>query len=237
MARDSEWSYSDLLVSSVEDGRITVTLGDNRYDEGETEGVIADCQSVGGPDGFYSVPAVADENGSPQAFSHTIGNESFVFGTWDNRSIANCGSLKPGDRAIVTTGPTRLLVKDSSDSINMVTKAADLPEEKDATTGAVLTDMGISLVGDNNGESNISLTLGTSIIQITKDKILLSAGGTQLVIDKKGVAIHGDNFMCNTGGGNLGVLGPGAAPPVGAMSVLMGPMGQAGVASIKWTVS
>ena len=237
MARDIDWNYSDLLVSSVEDGRITVTLGDSRYDEGETEGTAVDCQMVGSTDGFYSVPAVADQSGAPQAFSYTMGNDAFVFGTWDNRSISNCGDLKPGDRAIVTKGPTRVLVKDASNSVNIVTKAADLPEETDPTTGKVLTDMGISVVGDNNGASSINLTLGDSIVQVTKDEIVLSAGGAQLVINSKGISVYGDHFMCNTGGGNLGALAPGVAPIVGAQSVLYGPQGLAGVASLKWTIT
>lgn len=235
MAFEDNWNYSDLLVSSVEDGRITVSLGDARYDEGETEGFAFDCQSVATTDGFYSVPAVADEFGAPQAFSYSFGNETFVFGTWDNRSISNAGNLQPGDRAIVTKGPTRLLVKDSSNSISMVTKAADLKEEKDSS-GAVLTDMGISLLGDNNGESSINLSLGTSLVQVTKDEIILMAGKTQLIINEKGVSINGDNFMCNTGGGNLGNIAPATPPLPGVNAVLYGPLGQAGVASISWTI-
>jgi hypothetical protein len=190
---------------------------------------------VGTTDGFYSVPAVADEFGAAQAFSLSLANETFVLGTWDNRSVTNAGSLEPGDRAIISNGHARLLLKNASNSITMVSKAADLPEEKDSS-GTVLTDMGISLLGDNSGESSINLSLGTSLVQVTKDEILLMAGGTQLVINAKGVSINGDNFMCNTGGGNLGCIAPATPPIPGANAVLYGPLGQAGVASLSWTI-
>lgn len=229
---DDEFDVIDILNADVSTGQVQASVGDATSGFAWTQG----CPIIG-IDGFYSVPVGYTEDGAAQALTYDDGTTQYVLGYWDDRWADRVGDLKPGDRAITTRGSARIILKDASDSINIVSKAADLPEEKDPATNALLTDMGISLVGDNNGSSSINLSLGTSIVQVTKDEILLSAGGTQLVINDKGVTIHGENFMCNTGGGNLGVLGPGIAPPQGAMSVLMGPMGQAGVASLKWTIS
>lgn len=227
MALGEGFNYSDCLVSNVDGGRVTISLGDSRYDNGETEGFAFDCQSIATTDGFYSVPAIADEFGAPQAFSYSYGNETFVLGTWDNRSIANAGNMQPGDRAIVTKGPARILIKDASDSINILTKSSLLPGDK--------PDMGISVDGERG---MITIHNGTSYMQVLDNEITISAGKTQLVINAKGVTITGENFMCNTGGGNLGLLAPPTTPPIkGVNSVLYGPMGQAGVASMSWTVN
>jgi hypothetical protein len=229
---EDEIDVVDILNVDVETGQIQCTVGDATSGYAWTKG----CPIIG-IDGFYSLPVEYTQDGSAEALTYDDGTTQYILGYWDHRYEDRVGTMKPGDRAISSRGHARFLLKDASDSINMVSKAADLPEEKDPETGAVLTDMGISILGDNGGESSISLTLGTSIVQVTKDEILLSAGGTQIVINTDGVSIYGKNFMCNTGGGNLGLLAPGVAPVKGAQSVLMGPIGQAGIASLGWTVS
>ena len=220
---DTDFDVVDILVADVSQGQLTVAVGSATDGSAWT----LNCPILG-IDGFYSVPIDYDDSGAAQAFTYNDGNTELVLGYWDNRYLDRVGSLEPGDRAITTRGNARLVLKDATDSVNILTKAADLPGND--------PDMGLSVVGDNGGNSSISLNLGTSIVQITKDEILLMAGGTQLVINAKGVSINGDNFMCNTGGGNLGCIAPATPPIPGANAVLYGPLGQAGVASLSWTI-
>jgi hypothetical protein len=56
------------------------------------------------------------------------------------------------------------------------------------------------------------------------------------MVDSDGVTINGSRFNCNTGGGNLGTIGP-LAPQQVANSIIYGPMGQTGIAAPNWVVS
>lgn len=218
---EEDFDFVDVMDSASIDGEIKVSVGSATENVSWTK----DCPVLG-MDGFYSVPYPKDDFGAAQALVWNDGNTQYVLSCWDSRSISQVGALQPGDRAIATRGEARIILKEASDSVSILSRANGVDPEGNP-------NMGISVDGSNDA---ISLYLGSSIIQITEKSIMISAGATQLVLDEDGVQINGKYFACNTGGGCLGLLAPGATPPPVTNSILYGPLGQAGVASMSWTI-
>lgn len=208
----------DILASDVTNGEVRVNLGELADGQGfQANG------AVWGIDGFQSCPNDPDENGCAQALYLVSGNQKRAIATRDNRWTAKAGALKPGDRAIVTNSAARVFVKKASGEVILYTE-----NEKDGNSSQLVN------VSGKQG-TNIFLC-GSTLITQDKDSITLSAGGTTLTVDSSGVTIFGAHFACNTGGGNLGVLGV-IAPPPGVCSVIIGPAGIVGVPSSRWTMA
>lgn len=212
----------DILSSEQRGGELRVSLGDKSLEEG----AIGDA-TLWGIDGFYSRPLDPDDRGACMGLFLFEGNNRRVFATKDNRITAKYGDLSPGDRAIVTDGDARIIVKRDGDSVSVVTK-----------NHADNDELMIQQLNGDSGEFVIMIggAKGTAMLKIKSGTIALVAGGSSLMVDEDGVTINGKRFNCNTGGGNLGTIGP-VAPQQVANSLLYGPMGQTGVAAPNWVVS
>lgn len=211
---------ADVLDSTAEGGEIRVKLGYSISGAG-----LADNCSWWGPDGFISRPNPPSDEGAPMAFWLQGANRRYVIASRDNRFAEQVGELDPGDRAIVTDGEARVLVKKERDAVVLLTKNAST---------------GYSMMLDMSGtDGEIKIVNGKSFFRIEKDRISMGvSGGCTLTLGADGVvSIDGAFLNCATGGGRLGVLGPQIpGPPAPAGSVLYGPAGMAGVASTSWTI-
>lgn len=220
MSVGQQTDTADILDSTAEDGEVRCSLGDYITDFG-----YSTDNPMWGPDGFIARPNDPTDDGACQAFYVQDANDRRIVATNDPRFTEQVGELEPGDRAIVTDGPPRVLVKQESQSVTLYTENMN-----DET-------MMVSLDGL---EGVISLLAGTSWIKMTAEKITLGvSGGGQVVIDKSGVTVAGGQFVAATLGGCLGIIGvpPTATVPMQpAQSILYGPVGPAGVPSLNWTV-
>lgn len=209
---------ADVLLSTATDGEVRVNLG-NLFDGA---GLGAEV-GVWGVDGFVSRPNDPDAAGACQAIYLVDGQDKRVIATRDNRWAAKVGTLQPGDRGIVTNSAARVLVKRAQDSVTLFTENA--------------TDDGSSMMVNLDGSTGKLLAaVGGAYLEMDKDAITLSAGGSMLRIDAAGVFTFGPHTGLCTAGGNLGVVGK-VPPPVGVGSILAGATGPIGVGSTKWTVA
>jgi hypothetical protein len=212
----------DILSSELRSGEIRVSLGDKTLNQG----AVGDA-TLWGTGGFISRPLDPDDRGACMGLFLFEGNNRRVFATKDNRINDKYGQLAPGDSAIVTDGDARLLVKRDGDSVSIITK-----------NHAANDELMVLQVSGDNGEfvCMVGGNDGTAMLKIKSGTIALVAGGASLMVDKDGVTINGSRFNCNTGGGNLGTIGP-VAPMTVANSIIYGPMGQTGAAAPNWVVS
>jgi hypothetical protein len=218
---DDLLAEADILTTDVANGEVRATLGDAASGEG-----FAGDVSVFGVDGFISRPNDSDSRGAVQAYYLTDGQQKIALGTRDNRFAAQVGALKPGDRAIVTDGPTRFLMKRETALVSLYTESQSASSSK---------SMVLSLDGS---QDTITLQNGDAFIIIERDKISLGVnGGASLTLTKQG-AMQGYGTSCALafGSGTLGIIG--TNPPVpGLNSLLMGVSGITGAPSANWTVA
>lgn len=210
---------ADVVSSTAEGGEVRCTLGR------VTEGLGVDSASpFWGLDGFVSLPNASTSDSAPQAIYLQDANRRYVLGVRDNRFSSQVGELDPGDRAIVTDGEARVLVKQVRDAVVLYT--VNQPIDK---------TMMVELSG---ADGTITLTNGKSFLVLKDDSITLGVGNAQLSLHADGtIQLDGGTFVCATAGGQLGTMAPMAPPmPPGASSILFGPTGVAGVPSSKWTI-
>ncbi len=209
---------ADVLLAEAIDGEVRVNLGDARTGEGWGQGV-----SMWGTPGFIAMPDAPDDAGAAEVLYLVDGPRKYVVGARDNRTASKAGAIVYGDRLIYSSCDARFLLKKADNGITLYTA-----NETDNGTA-----MAISLSG-KKGEAIV--TVSGSVFHMDKDSITLVGGGCSIELRNGTISICGKHLAANTGGGNLGTLGP-APPPPGLGSVLAGPMGQTGVASAKWTVA
>lgn len=232
MTMELESGWADVIASNALNGDVRLNLGTYQLISSEDTGGV--CQQpdipIFGVDGFLSRPNDPDVNGCSQAYYVKHDNQVVVIGSRDQRQMQEAGedkSFSPGDRAIVTKGPARVMIKQASDTVSLYTESRPDSVEPAAT-------MMVTLDGEGG---MISIICGKSWINIDNDEIHMSAGGTEFLIDKDGVQITGQNFTCNTAGGTLGTIG-GLIPPVKiAQAILCGPAGMAGIPAVNWTIN
>lgn len=210
---------ADVLTSTLDaSGEIRVNVGDSITGEG-----IGQEIAVFGVLGLYARPCDSDDSGAAQVLYQSVGHQKRIVAARDNRWIAGYGQLAAGDVCLASDCDAKIMVKRANNAITIYT--------------ANETDGGSTMLIDVNGvKGNILVLNGGAYIEIKKDSIVLSAGGSMLVVNAKGVATYGPHTALNTKSGNLGVVG-GIAPPAGANSILGGPVGIAGIPAPFWTVS
>lgn len=212
---DHTFEVADVLGSEVvSTGEVRVDLGDELSGDGWDKGV-----AMWGLDGFITRPNERSADGVCQALFVYDGNTRRVIGSRDNRFAQQAGALAPGDRAIVTDGPARFFLKRETDTISLYTEHGG-------------TSMAATLDGSTG---TISLFNASGcVIEMRDSEIVLAAGGTMLVLNADGLAVFGKHCALNTGGGNLGTLGP-IPPPVATNAILYG-ASSLEIPSTKWTV-
>jgi len=215
---DHLFRLADVLLSTVTDGEVRLKLGSHSEGIGEAPNV-----PHFGTDGFVSCPNDANDSGACVALEISDGQQKFCVGQVDNRYSSKAGTLTPGDRAIVSSSAARVLLKNAKAAVSIITENAE--------------DDGSTMMIDVRGATGtVQIVNGGSYVEMKKDSIVLSAGGSMLVIDATGVAVFGPHFGGNTASGNLGVVG-GIAPPPGVNSVLTGPTGLTAIPAKSWTIS
>lgn len=212
----------DVLLSTVTSGEVRLKIGNKATNEGYGDGVAA-----WGTDGFIARPNAPDARGACQVLALQDGNNYRCIGARDNRIADKVGTLAEGDRAIVTDAECRVLVKKATEAVTLYTAAQN---------------GGASIMVTVSGEDDGTIQLihgGGAYVEVLKDKIVASAGGSSITIDAGGVQIVGAYIGLNAPGGNLGLLGPqGEMPPAAPLaSIVCGPSGMAGVPCAHWTVS
>lgn len=218
---DLDYGRADVLASSMENGDVRVNLGDALTNEGH----VADAPWWCSGDGFVSRPNDPSENGGGActAFWFFDGNQRIATAARDGRYAEKAGSLQPGDRAIVSRGEARFLLKAANDSVTLYT--ADQTNNN--------TSMMLSLDGSTG---SILISCGTSYIELKNGKVVISSGGASISLDGANVQVFGSHTALNTKTGNLGVVGA-IPPPAGVGSIVAGPAGMSGVGSSAWTVA
>ena len=215
----ADTDIADVLQSDVTNGVVTVTIGD----KATGDGLGADMALWGNADGFVSVPNDPDADGCAQVLWAQEGQTRRAVAIRDRRYSEKGGVLKAGDRAIVSSSAARLFLKNAAAALTLYTE-----NQKDGDS---------SMIFEMNGEKGkIRMVDGKAYLTISKDEILLGVGGTCVKITEEGFFLYGKHCALNTGGGNLGVIGP-IPPPPGANSIVAGPAGQVAVASTRWTIS
>jgi len=229
MPPDAVIGTADVLEVTADNGEIRVKIGNAAEGLGYAAGI-----PLYGPDGFIGMPNAPEQNGDACQVCYVVdGDGKIGIGTRDNRQTDKVGSLEPGDRAIVTKGDARILVKQATDSIFVMTTAAST---------------GKTMIWEMNGESGVIQWFnGNAYITMTAEGVTIAGGNgsssTTLKVDANGVQINGPNFMCCTPGGHLGMLVPptagfpGIPPTTPVNAIVMGPTGTAGVGSSKWSVA
>ncbi len=226
---DQLFHTADIVETDASTGEIRAKVGNAAIGQGYAQGL-----PLYTTDGFIGRPnQPSPDGGACQAFYIVDGDGSVIVGTRDNRFADKVGSLEPGDRAIVTDGEARVLVKREDDAVFVMT-------ENKETGKTMMLEM-------NGAAGIVQLFNGNCWISMSGDTITLNAGGeggtTMLMLNAKGLHVFGANFFCGTGGGHFGYISPpangapGVAPPQGSNSVLVGPTGQGGAPSSKWTMT
>jgi len=217
---DNLTGVDDILGSDAVDGRLVLNLGDAITGQGSA----AECPALF-MDGFASRPNPVDSTGAPGALYIVDGEDKLVVSTWDRRHESQVGALDPGDRMIYSKGPQRVLVKEATKSITLLS-------ENDETG----TNMWVH-VGGTDGM--VQLLNDKTYVEVSKNSITLAVnGGGAIVINGDGVTVTGKMFVAATKSGQLGV-GPTPTTPLppGVNSVLAGPSGPTAAPSASWTVA
>lgn len=219
--------HADVLTSQVDANtkEVTFNLGDSRSDKG-----VGAASEYWGIDGFISRPndpgTSDDDDGACQAIYLQDGQVKRVIGTQDYRYTKFAGNLEEGDRAIVTNCPARVWLKKKRDAVVLYTERRDEEQDK-------------SMMIDMDGENGVvTISCGNGFVRIDNETCTLGVnGGSTLQLQKDGnVSIKGQYFQCATAGGMLGCM-PGEVPPVKPVnSILYGPSGMMGVASLNWVI-
>jgi hypothetical protein len=220
--RDQYFDLGDVLLSTAEKGQIRVNLGD--VDTQKGYGVST---PVWGPDGYLAVPN-DPKDGAARALFLTTGQGRRAIAFSDNRFAGQAGTMEPGDRMIVTDGPTRWYLRRKDKRIGFYTEA-----ENDPPVG------GKGMLFDMSGKDGvIQLRAGGCSITLDAQKgtITLCAAGPSgaatLVLDPvNGIQLLSGIVNVDAPFVTLGQTG-GVRPGIpGVDTVLYGPLGTAGVAS------
>lgn len=113
---DGLFDRCDILATDKSTDEVRVSIGDNQTGVG-----FQSSTSVWGVDGFCSAPDAPDANGTCEALFVRNGDEKIVIGRRDRRIDAKSGNLQPGDKAIITSGASRVVVKKSDNSVVLYT--------------------------------------------------------------------------------------------------------------------
>ncbi len=222
---DQTFGTADVMKSTAEKGEVRVGLG---FLAQGGEGIDAGAVCLG-PDGFISRPNGPDADKAALAFYLKDANRKYVLGIRDNRYAHLVGSLEPGDRAIVTDGQVRFLMKSAPEAINLYT----VNKKLDAT-----------MMVDVNGEKGQLLLLNAkSFLRMSTDaagkcKLTIACGASSITLREDGtIQIDGCNLIAATQKGCLGLMSPQppVIPPAGANGIGIGPGAVA--ASVNWTVA
>jgi hypothetical protein len=212
---DGLLDIADVVATEIRGGDVRMNIGDATTNAG----VGASIPGFG-VDGFIARPNDPDGDGAATVLYAQIGDQKVAIGTRDRRYADKVGELQSGDRAIVSKGSARFLLKNEKDRLVLYTET-----QSDGTS------MMISASGESE---EITLTVGLTGIKISADRIeLFINGGPSFVLDKNtGAAITAPSINLDGGFVTIGLL-PGGVRPVAPSvnSVLYGPLGQAGVAS------
>jgi hypothetical protein len=214
----------DIVSTELVEGEVRCNIG-----QGDA-GTLADVTIWSGSDGFIGRPTDADDDGNCMGLYAAQGNSRRLIATKDNRIIAKYGELDQGDRAIITKGPARVLVKNTAKSVTLLTLGGGEDTnpifiQVDGESGKI--EM---MCAGQNGAKVSKITMSPAAM------FLGVSGGGSITIDMQGVTIGGSHFACNTKGGNLGLIGP-ANPIAPVQSILLGVTGMAASPAPFWVVS
>jgi hypothetical protein len=222
MRADDLTNIADVLASDTDDGEVRLHIGDTTDPEGGIDNDVVPW----GPDGFIARPNDPDNDGAAQVLYLVDGQEKRALGTSDKRWATHASDLEPGDRAIVSACPTRLVLKRAATTITLYTETSDGKPIRLDINGH---DGSVTISVEGSGSSS-SLVMKPDALTLSVD------GGGSLVIDKNGVHVNGPLLDVNTPRGNLGTIA-GQPPPPGANSLLFGVAGMAGAPSPNWTIA
>lgn len=220
---DSAFDVGDVLLSTAEKGEIRVNIGDV-----DTKAGYAINVPVWGPDGYLTRPN-DPEDGACRAVYFVDGHNRRVLATCDYRFAKQAGTLDPGDRMVVTDGPSRFFLRKKDQRIGFYTESID-----DATVG------GKGMLLDLSGkEAAITIKVWGCLIHLDgkAGRIMLTASnGSQastLVLDAaKGASVISGSMNIDCGFVTVGLNSGGVRPGIpGVDTALYGAMGQTGVAS------
>jgi len=217
---DNLTGTADILLSTAESGEIRVNLGNVA-----TEEAIDTDVPVWGIDGFLSRPNDPSDNGAATAVYFHDGHQRRVIGTRDNRFSSQAGTLRPGDRMIVTDGPTRFYMKQAAQKVGVYTEAKTKP----AVGGSAMT---VDVDGDTG---NITIKRGGETVVLTEGGVTIVCAGpasqSSIVMTPTSVTITAATInlagTCALGFNSDQTL-PGKP---GVDTVLIGAMGQTGTPS------
>jgi hypothetical protein len=209
---------ADVLLSTQEDGEVRVNIGDAVTGAG-----FAAEASLWGTDGYLSRPNEPSEEGACQVLVLKHDGHRRIYGSRDNRFASKASALEPGDRSIVSDCDARIMLRKAQNQVALYTVNED---DDDA---AMMIEL-------NGSTGELQMVVSGAFLKMTKDAIQIGVAGTVLELNADNFAVFAAHFACNTGGGNLGTVGPLPPPPV-TNSVIIGASGMAGIASLKWTMS
>jgi hypothetical protein len=214
----TDYSTADVTLSTVEEGEVRVNLGE----KSDGSGFGAAC-SLWSSDGFIGCPNEQDDAGACQVIYLQDGNEKLGIAARDARYNDKVGALAEGDRAIISGCAARLLLKKASSSISLYTENQ-------------LDDDSSMVIAMDGSKGKIRIICGKSQIQIDNDGITLMSNGSILKLDANAITMMGKFAALATGGGCLGTIA-GVPAPLGARSILAGPIGMTGVGSTGWSIA
>jgi len=200
---DYTTGIADIVGSFQDDGEVRVNLGN------AADGVgFASEEPMYGPDGFIGMPNEPSDDGACQAIYLVDGDRKRVVGTRDNRWLDKVGALKPGDRAIITDSPARILLKRDGDKVVLYTETS--------------SEKTMMLVLDGSGDQ-IMAVCGDNYMRLTVDAFEVNVGGNLLRIDAETIKVIGKTFAAATGMVLLGApIVPGVTTTQPAAFVQMG---------------
>lgn len=221
MRAETLYDIRDVTASSMESGDVRVNVGSAITNEGEG----SDGPWWANGDGFVSRPNGPGADGACKALFLRHGNKKICIASRDGRYSSKAGELQPGDRAIVSRGEARFLLKAENDSVTLYTA-----NQQDDDSSMMITAVGET--------GTILIANGGAYIEMKKDKIVMSAGKAMLVLDglTGAASFFASHFAANAKSGNLGVVGA-IPPPTGVNSILVGATGMAGIPSAFWTIA
>jgi hypothetical protein len=157
---------ADITNATVQDGEVRVTVGDAT----SGAGFGAVC-SMWSQDGFISCPNLptsgTGNDGACQCIYVQDGNEKKVIGTRDHRYQEQTGNIEAGDRAIVTSGAAKVVVKNRTATVTLATTDDGTPAGNVSTV--------------SNAPDEIALVSKYGSIIIDKDGIFITHVGGALV--------------------------------------------------------
>lgn len=215
---------ADVLLATAEGGEMRVNLGNVTTGDGYATDV-----PVWGPDGYLARPNDAADGAAARALYMIDGHNRRVFAFSDNRFAAQAGTMKSGDRRIVSSSAARFYLTNASAQIGLYTEAANEPPVG-----------GKGMILDLNGEEGVvQIRCGGCLIVLDgqNGKITLSAigasGNATITLDPvNGISLLAGVVNVDAGFTTLSLNSDGTRPgKPGLDTVTVGAMGQSAVAS------